>query len=315
MVESDDEAPDPEVTPDEPKRKPGLRERLVDHLVHRSVLTLVYLTATFLSSIAIIATIAVAGTNWYHTHIEWRNAVSTELTSLHAGYTAAHFQQVLGPPLVVTRSANGKFTERIFQGRGFWVQTISSDDDGTVDLYTATACNTSLQPTFALGGIGTATLNRSTFAQIDGSSMNYDYQLGVGSADPFMMEDASGGVQADYVTFVWGVASVCDPGWGWMVPLRRLAPQIYDSVPAVMGPKQLDKVRRYVVANTVGDTAPGFSMSELPDDFVVGTSYKSVLFADPNPSHYRGRSPQVDGLPCAMGHVLRQLPTGVQNCL
>lgn len=257
--------------------------------------------------------VVIAGTNWFHTHIQWRSQIEAELTGLHAGFTDSHFRQVLGQPLVLDESENHQFIERIFKGRGFWVQTISSTD-GTVDLYDATVCDQSLRPTFDLVGVGPEMLNRSTFAHFTGRvQIDYDYQIGVASADPFMLEDEYQGGAADYVTYLWGVSSVCDPQAHWLLPLVRAYPSLENGLPSVVNHHDLVALRQHVVANTFGETAPFFYLSQLPPDLQVSVDWHKVLFTSPNSRTFRPHPHQpLVASPCNMG--LQGRPQTVQRC-
>lgn len=61
-----------------------------------------------------------------------------KLRSLHAGYTRAKFESVLGEPVFDREARNGKYREQTFRRREHWVQTISNRA-GTVVLYAVTA--------------------------------------------------------------------------------------------------------------------------------------------------------------------------------
>jgi hypothetical protein len=162
-------------------------ERLIALIQKRSPIALIYLIATSISACTIVAAAGIASVHWYDNHFRWQEGAETTLPTLQAGYNYSYFTELLGTP-VISRAIPKGYTESVFKGRGYYVETLTSHSN-EVDYYETTICDSSIKPTFPLPGLGHVTLNHSAFASIPtGAAYQYDHGSFGLNGGPFMRE-------------------------------------------------------------------------------------------------------------------------------
>lgn len=221
--------------------------------------------------------------DWVRTTRDWRDQEYNKLTSLHAGYTRKKFESVLGEPVFDRRSKDGRFREQSFKRREHWVQTVS-DRDGSVVLYSVTACGADFRPTFRVA-VGlhkedpdrSVELNATEYASVlgPGRISELDYYTG-NTANSRFYEIMAGGNPDNYKTYVWGLNDVC-PGFYLetlqAVYKRSRVPR--DQVAIYRGrvdraPAWAKRLRQEFAVNTYAEVAPTFDLDKLRGEFQVG---------------------------------------------
>jgi len=242
---------------------------------------------TLLSAALLVSSVGVSVDDWRKRTLDWRDQEYNKLRSLHAGYTRAKFESELGQPVFDRPTKNGKFREQTFRRREHWVQTISTEG-GSVVLYTVTACGREFQPGFSISGASDdeaegkayVTLNASKFDKVapDRSGLLLDYYGTAATSNSRFLEVLSSSNPSNYKTFAWGINDVC-PGF-----YLEVYPAIYKKsripvegfkTPTYKGeltkaPRWVKRFRTGFAVNTYAETAPLFSLEELPNDFQVG---------------------------------------------
>ena len=107
--------------------------------------------SALLSAGVVVAGAAIYVVDRYRDRYQWRDAEYAKLRSLHAGYTLERFEAVLGTPVFSRTHSRSKLREDSFRRRHYWVQAVSQED-GTVLLYSVTACDPAFQPDFDISG-------------------------------------------------------------------------------------------------------------------------------------------------------------------
>lgn len=246
-------------------RKARRAERF-DTWVRRNPLVLVLVLVAFLVTTTITVAGPVAdGVHWYRVGRHWRAVEYGKLNALHAGFTVQRFEQVLGAPLFRRPSNNGRWVESSFQGRGYWVQTVSDHRTDEVALYAVTSCDTRFNPTFEIPDGTRVTLNGQTLADVrtsDGAQYTQaDYFAPAATADAHFIDYAYGGNPSNYKSFGWGFNDACVnlPDWSEFLP-RSDWPFGFDGEyrgPAGSGGPELQAFRRRIPVNTYAETSPG----------------------------------------------------------
>jgi hypothetical protein len=262
-----------------------------------------------LSAVTVIASSGYYGYRHLIWPLSWRDRTYAMLRSLHAGFDLAEFQAKLGAPEFVR--TNKGFREETFQGRGFWVQTIS-DSSGTVDVYAIAACDTSFQPTFRLAGQNTTvTLNRSTLADVPVfGDPDPDYYLGSATGNDDYVDDLDYlGDPGNYQWVVVGVDAACHDDFDsdigtWikagLYPAPRTTSNGKTFGPVPLGATRtpfsreqltwLKRFNRITVTDLYAETAPLFGVinrrtDSMPHDlngaFPVGPDRQIIRVAQP----------------------------------
>lgn len=152
----------------------------------------------------------------YRENHRWREVEYSKLRSIHAGYTLARFEAVLGAPIFFRIDGRSNLREASFRRRGYWVQAVSRDD-GTVLLYSVTACTRNFHPEFEVVGFKGAgvTLGKTTFDKVmrrpDDQYVVVNYFRGV-TANTTYIDEVYGGNPSNYKTYAWGVNDACPGG-------------------------------------------------------------------------------------------------------
>jgi hypothetical protein len=208
---------------------------------------------------------------------------SPELAELHAGFSRAHFRDVLGSPVFDRRSPDRELREQTFQGPEHWVQTISARD-GTVLLYSVTACG-NFKPRFefpavdAGGGRSTAvvTLNETSFDDVVDERRGkvfVSYAARGARANSKFYDVYAGTSTGNFKTFIWGLNEVC-PGWPEYYKGLRDRGVLPNEAGGFTGgrlkdaPEWAGRLRREIV-NTYAESAPGIEIGEIRRAFDIG---------------------------------------------
>ena len=225
-----------------------------DNWIRKSPVMIGLLLITLVvSSLLTIAGGVDKAVDYYDSRVNWRAHEYDKLESLHAGFSLAKFEEVLGSPTFVR--GRGQLQESIFQGRGYWVQAIV-DSSGTVGLYAVTACN-GFKPSFDTV-VGTVTLNETTLTNASAFDPKYlRYFLSGATANSYFYDEYSSGNPTDYKTFYFGLNDACQD-------IRRerevqflVENRLFGSNEVwAMNTELIDDFRSIAVMNTFAETAP-----------------------------------------------------------
>ena len=216
---------------------------------------------------------------------ESREDVAEKLAALHAGFSRAIFRDELGAPVFDRRSPDRQLREETFRGREHWVQIVSARD-GTVLLYSVTACGDDFKPRFAFpvagpGGRSTAsvTLNETAFDDVVDEAalakrLFISYSARGARANSKFYDVYAGTRDINFKTFIWGLNEVC-PDWPKYyeeLRARRVLPNEaggFTGGRLKNGPSWARELRREIV-NTYAETAPGIDIGLLRRGFDIG---------------------------------------------
>lgn len=187
-----------------------------------------------------------------------------KLAMLRGGLSLAYFEQVLGVPMFVTGSPDGKYTQSLFRGPDYWVQAIS-DAWGAVQLMAVTSCSTDFHPQF--GGDGDASrigpavvLNLTHFNEV-GSPRTVRYFTSGATANSYYYDEYYQGNPGNYITHFVGIDDACPS-----TPLEEGLPFLssaymnrrYDSADPVVA-----QFRAAAIANTYAESGVFFDEGVL----------------------------------------------------
>lgn len=190
-----------------------------------------------------------------------------KLAMLRGGLSLAYFEQVLGVPLFVTGSRDGKFTQSLFRGPDYWVQAIS-DTAGAVQLMAVTSCTADFHPRF--GGNGDPSrvgqpvvLNQTRMAEA-GSPGTIHYFASGATANSYYYDEYYEGNPGNYITHFVGIDDACPATLpqGVITPFSNAGYEHrrYDSTDPVVA-----QFRAGAVANTYAESGVF-----LKDDVLTG---------------------------------------------
>jgi hypothetical protein len=206
----------------------------------------------------------------------WRSHEYDKLTSLIAGMPLARFVAVLGAPVFARDSADDRYRESTFSGRGYWVQTVSVAD-GTVVEYAVTACARGFTPTFPIRGTGkSVTLQRTRMLHVDDEGAEpADYFVsGTGGGRSHFYNEDLGGNGTYYKQLAWGFNDACPQGEGELAALvakkvimRRelegpLSKENYGLEPEAEG-VWLTRLQAHLLLNTFAETSANVQFATL----------------------------------------------------
>jgi hypothetical protein len=255
------------------------------------LLVVFFLASVLVSSFVVLSTAAFSIREWYRDRFEWREEEYRKLTSLRAGFSLAKFHEALGSPVFERNGRdmylrpfprgsriNPSWKESSFQGRDYWVQTVSNRS-GVVLLYAVTSCDRSFRPTFTAPYKSfRVTLRRSSFASVvprGDRDRNFDlyslYFVSGATANSYFFDALYGGNPLDYKSFAWGLNDAC-AGWHpYYESLyeRKLLPfgnrYEYHGI-TYEGGKEIQRFRQEAIVNTYAETAPAvrFDLRQAP---------------------------------------------------
>jgi hypothetical protein len=266
-------------TDDDPSRtsadRPKSRTKRFDAWLRNTPIVLILgLTAFLLTTVIAIGGSVTVAIHWYHKNHEWRQREYEKLADLRAGFTIEHFEAVLGEP-VFRRSAvlvqpvfrgpprRENVEESTFEGRDYWVQSVSDAGTRSVQLYAVTSCSRTFNPTFVLPDSTRITLNRTTLARIHlsaGLAALANYFAPGATANAHFIDYASGGNPWNYKSFAWGYNDACVnvPTWADYIPNTDWpfgGDERYFGRSAGGGP-EIQAFRRRLPVNTYAETSP-----------------------------------------------------------
>lgn len=261
--------------------KHGLGKRFEERTKSNIVLLLVTVAASLLSALLLFGSTGIGLVDWARRTLDWRDQEYEKLKSLHAGYTRAKFQSVLGEPVFDRRSRDGRFREQTFRRPEYCVQTVSTRS-GMVVVYSITACGHHFRPTFNIPGGANrdepgaqVELNVSTLASVvrPRYEPRLDYYGTAATGNSRFQEIFDAGNPSNYKTFVWGINDVCPDWFDEVYPTltERAGGAVLIFKGQLSGaPGWAGMVRNESAVNTDAETAPLFDLSQLHGAFQVG---------------------------------------------
>jgi hypothetical protein len=187
---------------------------LLQRLVERNFLSRLLLGIAAL--VGAIVTIAAAGHQvwtWYDNHFRWITRTEHELESLRANVTVEEFDTRLGRPRILTPAQSSPMTQRIYQGRGFWVQAVS-DQSQSVVMFSVTACDRRLKPSWEIWNgrdrYVKIVVNVTTVANsLPLKPTYYEWFISGATANSHIYAHYSGGSTTNYLSYAWGQNDAC----------------------------------------------------------------------------------------------------------
>jgi hypothetical protein len=234
-----------------------------------------------LSALVVVGSAAIYAADWYDERFRWREREYAKLQGLHAGYSLRRFQAVLGTP-VFSRKRRG-LREDSFRRRDHWIQAVSRRD-GTVLLYSVTACDPEFRPAFDIAGTTThvvqaddtvvvrprakVLLGDSTPSQVLPPelerSVRANYSWSGATGNTTLLDEWYGANPGNYKSFAWGLTDGCPNGTREVQRvLERTAFHKTYRGRAVRGGPSVTRFRRGATVNTYAETAPLVSFREV----------------------------------------------------
>lgn len=228
----------------------------------------------------------------YDQRFRWADRTEETLEALRPNVTAGEFDAQLGRPRIVTPSKSRKTTQRLYQGRGYWVQAVVDPND-TVLWFAVTVCSPKLRPSWRVWN------GRDAYTEIklqennvvdalDLEPTGYQWNIPEATANEFIFALYHGGNTTNYQAYAWGYNDACDSGEAIRGDLRpaemdalrehdsseyedeseygvNLLPHGSDLLPQIVErlPDGLDVIFRRVRSNTFAI----FGISQLNGDF------------------------------------------------
>lgn len=188
---------------------------------------------------------------------DWRETQYAKIGRLRGGSTLDYFRDLLGTPMFVTRSRDGRFTQSLFQEPDYWVQAIT-DAFGTVELMAVSSCDLDFRPRFngvsgATPSLGTIVLNETHLDQVGAEPSKLHYFVSGATANTYLYDEYSFGNPGYYKTYFVGIDDACpsEPANAITDGLALTRDQAFDP--------NDDLVRTFrarAIANTYGETGP-----------------------------------------------------------
>lgn len=201
-----------------------------------------------------------------------REAEYRTIGRLRAGMTLAYFEDALGTPWYVAKSADGAYTEHLFRGRDYWVQTVS-DAAGAVGRMAITSCDPDFHPSFngvpgsspAITGV---VLNETHFDQTDAEPYKVHYFTSGATANSYYYDEYYFGNPGNYKTYYVGINDAC----GYDAPTRDFVlTDAYMNAPFDGSDPLVAQFRAAAIANTYAETGVFVDEAELAA-FPIGAS-------------------------------------------
>jgi len=197
----------------------------------------------------------------------WPDTEYAKLSRLGGGLSAAYFRDVLGTPLFTNASPDDEFVQDLYQGPGYWVQTVS-DSAGSVQFMTVTSCVATFRPTLDSGGFRPMTLLETRLAEL-GQPWAAAYRGLAVTANRTFFEHFYEGNPGLYKTYFAGINDACPnpdaPELACEIPLvnvnyHRLDAE-FNIVP--FDDPEVMRFRACATINTFGESGPGFNERAL----------------------------------------------------
>ena len=225
---------------------------------------------------------------------DWRETEYAKISRLRGGMTLDYFRDVLGTPMFVSKSTDGRFTQSLFQGRQYWVQAVT-DALGSVDVMAVSSCDLDFRPRFEepVGGIqdpsgathpllNPIVLNETHLDQVGAEPPSkLHYWFSGATANSYFYDEYSFGNPGNYKTYFVGIDDACPP-----VPapdvLQRLVGTDYRDKDFDAGDDAVNKFRASAIANTYSETGP-FADPDAVTAFQIGADRILTRTAPPFP--------------------------------
>lgn len=179
------------------------------------------LRSTVIGVSALIGAVATIGSavHWaldrYDRQFRWADRTEKVLEALRPNVTAKEFDERLGRPRVVAPSKIRKTTQRLYQGRGYWVQAVVGPDE-TVLWFAVTVCSPKLRPSWQVWNgrdayieIKLQETNVVEPASFDLAPSGYQWNIPWATANEFIYALYYGGNPTNYQTYAWGYNDAC----------------------------------------------------------------------------------------------------------
>ncbi len=242
----------------------------VDAWVRRAPLVVILLLAALLaSSLFTLGDALNRALAFWDDTVQWREREYNKLGELQAGISLTKVSETLGEPTFVRLSEDGTLQESSFQGRDYWVQTISSEL-GTVLSLTVTSCDLAFRPSFESPTGDRVTLHETTFGAY-GTGLQH-YFLSGATANSYFFEEYPGGNPERYQSHAIGLNDACP--WRDLDVLQPL-------LPASWGRGNVGRFREVARVNTYSVTGVGGSFMTLTADFGIGVDRILTRTLDP----------------------------------
>ena len=192
------------------------------NVVSRTLLRLVnksVVSQLLIGIAAVIGALVVIGASgrqlWrsYDEHFRWARHVNHTLESLRPNTTVDEFDERLGRPRIVTRSPSGLTTQRIYQGRGYWVQAVA-DETQSVVMFAITACDDRLTPSWKVwngrdGYVSVVLNSTSVVNELPIAEAEYKWYVSPATANSYVYAHYGGGNVTKYLSYAWGANDAC----------------------------------------------------------------------------------------------------------
>jgi hypothetical protein len=238
---------------------------------------LIALAVLGISSVATIAEGGIWLTKQYDHRIAWRTSEQQIINSLAASIHIDRFKELLGSNIFL-RNVGG-YREFVFRRRGYWVQALT-DTLGSVEFYAITVDDDSFQPVILNHPSGdTIIVGQTTFADAGGGNLNYF--VGV-TANTYIMEYEYLGNPGHYQTVIFGFNDAGGNIWP-ETTWERLTPYVNTHPDPDPEDPFIQAFRSTHAFNTIGFTAPGVLVEELPDDLTWGVDKVQIrVYREPD---------------------------------
>lgn len=272
-----------------------LRKRFDSH----PVLTVLVVSAIFVSSILTISGAVGDVVRWHRNTFLWREAEYEKLENLRAGYSFDQFEKLLGPAVFERLADDGRLVEHSFEGRDYWVQTISQRRQNTVLLYAVTACSPSFKPSFSVPSFLLShrapeetqiTLGESSFADVDPVPGRTEFSFSFPATGRGYFHEYFYAAGPAYKSYAWGLNDVCAERSliaklheERLLPLEGQVPRKAQAfvgrykIPRPVINDSVQRLRREVIVNTYSETVTRFE--DLERYFSIGVSHFLVARA------------------------------------
>lgn len=286
------------------KKKKNWAQRMRKWIFSCPLIIIFVLIAYFIGQFDIIGRGLNSANNWYKNKYKWQEIETKKINDLKAGMNIDQIKENFDEPLYV-ESENG-ITENIFKGKGYWLQTFSSEK--SILFYSVTDCDNQFDPAITInsdsGKDKTLTLGKSTLNNFDNDySPNIYFPTYIlyhppsGSADSYFYEGIYLANPGDYKTIFFGINNICNNTiadsilmnsketdnfyfeyYGGSGGKSRNEQQEPKNVLDFIKKEEIVKFRSLVPVNTYGITAPFIDLEDILDktSFRIGINSMKI---------------------------------------
>jgi hypothetical protein len=181
------------------------------------VVALMLAVAALVGAVVTINSTTRTTLGWYDRQFRWSDHVEESLEALRPNVTVHEFDRRLGDPRVVTRSESGLTSQRLYQGREYWVQAVA-DETGSILWFAVTVCSEELDPSWRVWNSRDAYITlRLHETAVVGSRLEpsgYVWNIPGATANEYIYAVYYGGNPTNYQTYAWGYNDACADGDG-----------------------------------------------------------------------------------------------------